>query len=381
MTIEEAEARTAREMLSVLVLGTALLLNAGCGREAPKAPEKGPIDVTVLTVAARGRAGHRRLRRADAKLAGRQHPGARVRAGSTSACTPKARSSRRARCCSRWTRSRSRRRSTRQAAALQRSRRRCEVAKQNLDAHQAARRSRTRCRRRTSTTRRASTSRRRPRSQQAQGAARGRRSSTSRTRRSARRSTACRATRGGRRHVPQPAERAAHDGLGADADVDQLQHLGERDGAHPQRRAQRPAQAARRRQVHRRGGDGRRQPLPVHRRDHVRGPVVQPARRARSCCARRSNNPAGRAAAQPVRARAPDGRDPAERDRGSAARRAAEREGPLRLGREQATEQGRAAPGHGRRMEGRRLVHLRRASPTATRSSSTAACGSRRARP
>ena len=48
---------------------------------------------------------------------------------------------------------------------------------------------------------------------------------------------------GGRRHLPQPAERAAHDGVGADADVGQLQHLGKRDGAHPQRRARRPAQS------------------------------------------------------------------------------------------------------------------------------------------
>ena len=47
--------------------------------------------------AARRRAGHGRLRRANAKRAGRQHPGARIRAGSTSACTPKAPSSRTAR--------------------------------------------------------------------------------------------------------------------------------------------------------------------------------------------------------------------------------------------------------------------------------------------
>ena len=38
-----------------------------------------------------------------------------------------------------------------------------------------------------------------------------------------------------RRHVRQPAKQPAHDGLGADADVDQLQHLRERDAAHPQR--------------------------------------------------------------------------------------------------------------------------------------------------
>jgi membrane fusion protein (multidrug efflux system) len=50
MTIENAEARTARGMLSALILGTAMLLNAGCSREAPKAPEKGPVDVSALAV-------------------------------------------------------------------------------------------------------------------------------------------------------------------------------------------------------------------------------------------------------------------------------------------------------------------------------------------
>ena len=39
---------------------------------------------------------------------------------------------------------------------------------------------------------------------------------------------------GGRRHLCQPAEQPAHHHLGADADVDQLQHLRERDAAHPE---------------------------------------------------------------------------------------------------------------------------------------------------
>ncbi len=44
------------------------------------------------------------------------------------------------------------------------------------------------------------------------------------------------------------------------------------------------------------------------------------------------NNPGGRAAAQPVRARAAEGRDPAERDRRPAARGAAERERAISCG-------------------------------------------------
>jgi membrane fusion protein (multidrug efflux system) len=50
MTIENADARTARGMLSALVLGTAVLLNAGCGRDAPKPPEKAPVDVSVVAI-------------------------------------------------------------------------------------------------------------------------------------------------------------------------------------------------------------------------------------------------------------------------------------------------------------------------------------------
>ena len=91
------------------------------------------------------------------------------------------------------------------------------------------------------------------------------------------------------------------------------------------------------------------------------------------------DNPDGRAAPEPVRARAPHRRDPPERDPRAAARRAAGREGPLRLGRQQG-RQGRAAAGRRRRLVRRRLVHRRRASPPATRSSSTARCGSRRTR-
>ncbi len=141
-----------------------------------------------------------------------------------------------------------------------------------------------------------------------------------------------------------PHERAAHDGLGADADVDQLQHLRERDGAHPQRGAQRASSSC---------------PKAASSSSRSRWSTATSSRtRAQITFADPSYNPhdghvpaardgeqsGGRAAAQPVRARAAHGRDPAERDRGSAARRAAEREGPLRLGRERA-EQGRAAAG------------------------------------
>ena len=40
----------ARRGLRLLAFGAALVLVAGCSREAPKAPDKGPIDVTVLTI-------------------------------------------------------------------------------------------------------------------------------------------------------------------------------------------------------------------------------------------------------------------------------------------------------------------------------------------
>ena len=135
-----------------------------------------------------------------------------------------------------------------------------------------------------------------------------------------------------RRHLPQSAECAADDGVRADADVDQLQRLRKRDGAHPQRRPQRPAQAARGRQVRRRGRNGRRQSLSVHRHDHVCRSVVQlddghvPA-------ARHGEQSRRRAAPEPVRPRAPDRRHPAQRHRHSAARGPAKRQGPLRLGR------------------------------------------------
>ena len=103
----------------------------------------------------------------------------------------------------------------------------------NLDAHQAARRSRTRCRRRTWTTRtgqyeQAAAAVAQAKAQLEYGAAQplvhddhlaGRRRQQLRG--------------GGRRHLPQPAEQPAHDGVGADADVGQLQPLRERDAAHP----------------------------------------------------------------------------------------------------------------------------------------------------
>ena len=338
----------------------ALLLAAGCGQEAPKAAEKAPRRRHGQNAhgRAQGRSGHGDLRRANAELAGGQHPGARFRLARQARCTSKARWSRPARCCSRWTRSRSRRRSTRPQAALQRKQAALQVATAEPRAHQAARRSRTRCRRRTWTTRPGQCRADRRRGRAGEGAARdgaaqplvhddplagGRRLELCRRR---------------RRHVPQSAECAAHDRLGADADVDQLQRLRKRDGAHPQRRAQRPAEASRGRQVRRRGRNGRRQSLSLHRRDHVRGSVVQPDD-GHVPVARDGQQSGRRAAAQPVRARAPQGGDPAQRGRGSAARRAAEREGPLRLGREQG-QPGRAAPGHRRRMEGRRLAHLRR---------------------
>ena len=93
-----------------------------------------------------------------------------------------------------------------------------------------------------------------------------------------------------------------------------------------------PAQAARRRQVHRRSRDGRRRIFPVHRRITFADPSYNPTD-GHVPAARDGQQSGRRAAAQPIRARAPHGRDPAERDRGSAARRAAEREGPFRLGR------------------------------------------------
>ena len=104
--------------------------------------------------------------------------------------------------------------------------------------------------------------------------------------------------------------------------------------------------------------DGRRRPLSVHRRHHVRGPFVQP-HHGHFPAARDGQQPRRRAAAQPVRARSPHRLHPAERGGSPAALRAAERERPFRLGR-QRPEQGGAAPRHRRRMEGRRLVHFGR---------------------
>ena len=112
ITIRLAHAFVRLAAIGACVLAARRLLVAGCGKEAPKAPARPPTEVTALTVAPRGRAGHRRStsrrRRARRPSTSRRA----FRASSTSASTPKARSSRPARCCSRWTRSRSRRRST-----------------------------------------------------------------------------------------------------------------------------------------------------------------------------------------------------------------------------------------------------------------------------
>ena len=98
--------------------------------------------------------------------------------------------------------------------------------------------------------------------------------------------------------------------------------------------------------------------------------------RARSCLRATVNNPTGVLRPEPVRARAPDGRHSPERDRGSAARGPAERQGTFRLGRQQA-EPGRAAAGR-RSANGRaKAGSSPRDSTTATRSWSTAACASR----
>jgi membrane fusion protein, multidrug efflux system len=53
MTLENAEARPTRAILSVLALGAAVLLSAGCGKEDKKAAERPPIEVTTVTIVAR----------------------------------------------------------------------------------------------------------------------------------------------------------------------------------------------------------------------------------------------------------------------------------------------------------------------------------------
>ena len=143
---------------------------------------------------AQGRADHRRLRRADAELAGRQHPGARVRLPRQARVRRGLAWSRPARCCSRWTRSRSRRRSTRRRRSMQRNQAALRGGEGEPRAHQAARAAERAVAE--GPGRRAGPVRADGgRGRAVEGAARRRRSSTSRTRRSARRSTACRATR------------------------------------------------------------------------------------------------------------------------------------------------------------------------------------------
>ena len=62
--------------------------------------------------------------------------------------------------------------------------------------------------------------------------------------------------------------------------------------------------------LHRRDRDGRRQSVPVYGRHHLRRPLVQPDDR-HVPAAGDGEQSRGRAAAQPIRARAPEGRDPA----------------------------------------------------------------------
>ena len=220
--------------IGACVLAAVALLVAGCGKEAPKAVASAPVEVTALTVAPRDVPITHDLRRADAELAGRQHPGARVglprqarlhrRRGGQGGpgavpdgpeAVPGA----------------GRRRGRGVAAQPGRA----AKSRRPTSRAPSRSRSRTRCRRRTSTTRRASTSRRPPPSRSRRRSS-SRPSSTSRTRRSPRRSTASAASpRWPTAPTSTPQNSAADDGVGADADVDQLQPVGERDGAHPQR--------------------------------------------------------------------------------------------------------------------------------------------------
>ncbi len=78
MMLENAGARLPRGVVSVLLLGAATLLVAGCGKDDKKDAARPPLEVTALTIVAARRARHVRLRRADAELAGGQHRGARV---------------------------------------------------------------------------------------------------------------------------------------------------------------------------------------------------------------------------------------------------------------------------------------------------------------
>ncbi len=183
-----------------------------------------------------------------------------------------------------------------------------------------------------------------------------------------------------RRHLPEPDKFAAHHRLGADADVDQLQRVGERDPARPRRSAQGRAAPAGRRPLRRRDRDGRRNDVSVLGAHHVRGSFVQlrdghvPASRVR----RQSGRPL---ASQPVRA--------------CAALRCVRPNAivvPQRAVQQGAKghfvwvinsgDAGGAAAGRRRRVVPRRRLDRRpRALPPAIGSSSTAACVSRRGRP
>ena len=224
-------------------------------------------------------------------------------ASSTSASTPKAPSSRRARCCSRWTRSRSRRRSTRSTRRSQRNQAALEVAKANLARTKplaAAERAVAEGPRRRAGPVRAGGGGGRA----GEGAARGGEAQpfvhddhlAGRRRQQLR--------RGRRRHVRQRAEQPAHDGLGADADVDQLQHLRERDGAHPQRGEGGAAPAARRTGASSsRSSWSTARSFPHKGRITFADPSYNP--QTGTFLIRASvDNPEGRAAAEPVRAHA-----------------------------------------------------------------------------
>ena len=150
-----AMGRLARAALSAEVLPCACASSPAAAARRPKAPEKGPIDVTGAHRRAQGRARHRGLRRADAELAGGQHPGARV--GLARQAHVRRRLGRQDRPGAvpdgpEAVPGAGRRADGRDAAQSGGA----AGGEGEPRAHQAARRSRTRCRRRTSTTRPAS---------------------------------------------------------------------------------------------------------------------------------------------------------------------------------------------------------------------------------
>ncbi len=174
------------------------------------------------------------------------------------------------------------------------------------------------------------------------------------------------------------AEQPADDGFGADADVDQFQHLRERDGAHPQPGAEGPAQTARRQSVRRRDRARRRHPVSLQGQDHLRRSVVQLAdrnlpdprvgRQSRGACCGRTST-----CARGCRARSVRTRSSCRSARCSRARRATSSGSSTRNRRPSC---GRSSSATGTATAG----SSRRASPPATASSSTARCGSRRTR-